>query len=292
VSYIQLRAMTPLFREDNGTTHILLPQGGSLRFGIGLAPFLDELAKGISELEWHQRVNTNSLAAQVDFALSEHHLLGHADKLHAAPSFRHLPSSEIGAATWWVHVLTLLACAMTAAIYYINTSTSIAVQIPWQWSLLIPIALAFTVLCHEIGHYSAARLCGRSAVIRIWRNGALLPRCEIKPGEPPFTVKHKLWILSAGPWSDCILLFVTTAYLSFTGKSPLAKIFAACALLFLISNLWPNSQSDFSRMLSLAPNKMFKLWVMRICWILLPLITIACLIASITSFGLFPINLF
>jgi len=290
MSYIQLQTRT-LFCEDDGAIHILLPRGSSLRFGIGLAPLLDELARGVPELEWNRRINTDPLAAQVDFALSEHHLLEQTGRLQDAPPTRPLTASRISAIIWWLHILVLSVAAAAIIYYCINTLTQITEPFPWQGWLLIPVALTFNFLFHEAGHYNMARLCKRSASIKIWEDGSLRPRCEVTPGKHPLSTKQKALILAAGPWSDCLLLLLTTACLPLFHGHFIPRIFSICALFFLTSNLWPSRQSDFFKILSLAPSQTPRLWVIRVFKTLLPLTATACLIAIIRSFGFFPNNL-
>jgi len=290
VSYIQLQTRT-LFCADDGAIHILLPQGGSLRFGVSLAPFLDELARGIPELEWSRRINTDPLAAQVNSALSEHHLLEQTGRLQNAPPIRPLAASGINATTWWFHVLALPTTAATTIYYCVSVLMATAKPFPWQGWLLIPVALTFSFLFHETGHYSVARLCKCSAVIKIWKNGSFRPRCAVKPGKHPLSTQQKALILAAGPWSDCLLLLSTTTCLSFLHGHFTLRIFSACALFFLLSNLWPSRQSDFFKILSLAPGQPPRLWVIRVFKTLLTLTATACLIAIIRSFGFFPNDL-
>jgi len=285
MNFIQLQATAPLFRGDDGATHISLPQGSTLRFGGGLMPLLDELCTGIPEQEWMSRIKIDSLAAQVDFTLREHHLIKQADSLQAAPRLRPLPSSQISAVAWWGHVLALLIAAIVSAIYYLLSAMEGTEPLPgWDW-LLTPIVLAAVLLFHEIGHYGVARLCGYGATIKIWKNGSMLFRCEVKTGNESLPAVQKLLILAAGPWADCLLLLAATTYLYLFDENFVVRLLAMCALVGLTFNLWPNRRSDFFRMLSLAPGHLSRLWVVRVCWVVLPLMSVAGFLVLFVLFG-------
>jgi len=286
MSVIRLRVRTPLFRDTGGATHIALPRGHSLRFGRGLAPLLDELRGGIPVQEWLHRMKTNPIVAQVDFALGEHHLVEHVDSAQAMPLIRAIPPTETNTVIWWLHVIALLATAMTCIIFHIQIANAIATPLPWQAWPIVPAALATTLLFHEVGHYAIARLCGQHAIIRPWQ-----ARCVITPVNVPFSSTQKLLVLAAGPWSDCLLLFAATMYLSFSGENSFIRLTAVCALSGLIFNLYPRPPSDFYKILSLAPDQTSRRWARCIYWVLLPLMIISDFIAMVALLGFSPIIL-
>jgi len=291
MNIVRLRTRIPLFREDDGTTHIMLPRGNSLRFGLGFTPLLDELGRGIPEKEWLHRMKTDPIATQIDCTLGEHGLLEHADNLQAMPLFHSISPTRTNTAMWWLHVTALLAASMISMIFHVQIASTIIKPLPWQIWLTIPAALAATLLLHEMSHYAIARLCGRRARIKIWHKNGLFARCVISRGNTPLSSAQKISILAAGPWSDCLLLLTVTIYLSFTGGNPFIKLTAVCALLSLILNLYPSHPSDFYKILSLAPNQASRLWARRIYWMLLPLMAIAGLLAITALFGFFPTTL-
>jgi len=283
MTFIRLKTVIPFLREMDGTTHIQLPQGESLYFGRALASVLDELGKGVPELEWNRRVGNDPIVARVDLALNEHHLLEQSNSLQAASLIQPIPSRRVSEAIWWSHVVALLSVAVMSVFLHFQMVTTTASQlIGWGW-LSIPIVIMATLLLHEGGHYAAARLCGHSAVIKMWRDGILFPRCVITPNGRPILVDHKLLILAAGPWIDGLLLLATTAYALFIYADFIVSISATCALLNLFFNLWPARHSDFGRILSLAPGQMLGMWVRRMCWVLLPVMAIITLLGFVSN---------
>jgi len=283
MTFIRLKTVTPFLREVDGTTHIQLSQGESLCFGRALASVLDELGRGVPELEWNRRIETDPVVAQVDLALNEHHLLEQSNSLQAVSLIQPIPSRRVDEAIWWGHVVALLSVAVMSAFLHFQMVTTATNQlVGWDW-LSIPIVIMVTFLLHESGHYAVARLCGHSAVIKMWRDGILLPRCVITPNGRPLLVNHKLLILAAGPWVDGLLLLATTAYAAFVHATFIVRIAAVCALLNLLFNLWPSRHSDFGRILSLAPDQMFGVWVRHMCWVLLPVMAIVTLLGFVPN---------
>jgi len=281
MTFIRLRIITPFLREADGTTHIQLSQGESLRFGRALASVLDELGRGVPELEWNRRVETDPVVARIDLALSEHHLLEQSDSLQPVSSI--LSSRRVGKGIWWSHVLALLlVAAISVFLHFQVVATTTDPLVGWGW-LSIPIVIVATLLLHESGHYIVARLYGHSATIKMWRDGILLPRCVITSNGHPLLVNHKLLILAAGPWTDSLLLLATTAYAAFVHAAFIVRIAAICTLLNLLFNLWPGHHSDFGRIVSLAPDKRSGSWVRGMCWVLLPAMAIITLFGFVLS---------
>lgn len=277
MSFVQLPAQARLFRDHDGSLLVLRAGAPTLRFGPAYAAALQSLSAGITRVEWQQRTATDPAWARIGLALSDNGLLESVIRPRTADvATATLPSPAHGRAA-------LAGCAallaLGAGLVWLMTRELIQVAIlPWWVWPVGAGALVLVALLHESAHATAARACGMSARISLWRHGGFLPRCVVRLG-PEVSARRRLWFLAAGPLTDAMVLAVATLTLGKPYLEPAPKAaataFACVAAASLLCNLRPSAHSDFGRMIDLAAAPALRRALRAAAWSIV--VVLACL---------------